>query len=187
MATLFPADYRSVHRAILTMGRRQFTCDGVLTVSARAKYHLALISPLGLVTDLEADTDGAVNVRKVTAIFREDWSRNHVARDLRCIFMPPGKLETNGRLADGRLVLRGALDRDGLTPQYLFSPDGAQLQEMEWLRAGRCVYHVNIRRHRTVTGHPNPIPSELEVDAGQYHLNLRIAELTVSPDGKVKP
>jgi len=116
---LFPARYRATQRAIVTVGGRQFTCDGLLEVSPAEGCHLAIVSSFGVVTDLRVKADGGCEVLKVTPLFREDWSRRFVARDLRRLFIPPADLQPAGRLADGRIVLQTPPDASGVTARYI--------------------------------------------------------------------
>jgi hypothetical protein len=175
----FPPCSRSVHRAILTVGRKQFTCDGVLKVSADGTCHLAVVSALGLVSEVEVNQKGDVKVLKVTPLFRESWTRQYLARDLRWLFLPPADLTARGRMPDGGLVLETGPDVEGLTGHYLFTADGERWEKLELSRQGRRVYHVSVRRYRAFPGHPAALPAEFEVDAGAYRLSLRIVELAV--------
>jgi hypothetical protein len=180
LASLFPPQYRSVQRAIITVGRKQFTCDGVLVVSPGEGHHLAVVSNLGVVTELRLNADGTCDILKVTPLFQESWSRRFVARDLRWLFVPPVNLEAAGRLADGRLALesRGATG-DATTTRYIFSPGGERWEELELLRDGCCFYRVEVRRYRAFAGCPAEVPSEFRVTSKSYRLELRVAELSV--------
>ncbi len=181
VANLFPPQYRATQRAIVTVGRRQFTCDGVLTASPVEGHHLAVVSSFGVVTDLRVKSDGACEILKVTPLLREDWSRQFVARDLRWLFAPPGPLEPAGWLADGRLVLQTRPTADGLVARYIFNLSGERLQELELVRNARSFYRVSVRRYRAFAGSATEVPCEFEVSAESYHLNLRIAELRAIP------
>jgi hypothetical protein len=179
IAGLFPPRYRATQRAIITVGRQQFTGDGVLTVAPGEGCQLAVVSSLGAVTGLRVKPDGACELLKVTPLFREDWSRRFVAEDLRRLFLPPSLLEPAGRLADGRLVLQTAADAEGLQARYVFTADGGRWQELELVRDGRSVYHASVRRYRAFAGVPGDVPGEFEVNAGSHRLELRITELSV--------
>jgi hypothetical protein len=176
---LYPAKYRAIQRAILTVGRRQFTCDGVLTASPGEGRHLALVSSLGVVTDLRVKNDGACQILKVTPLFRESWGRQFVAPDLRWLFGPTAPLEPAGLRADGRLVLQSRPAADGTVARYVFSADGGQWEALEVGRNGRWDYHCTVRRRQVVAGHPSPVPWEFEVQAATYRLHLRMAAMTV--------
>jgi len=178
----FPAVYQATQRAIITVGRRQFTCDGFLTASPAEGWHLALVSMLGLVTDVRVRNDGATEVLKVTPLFRQDWARDYVARELRWLFTPPPELEPVGRLADGRLVLFG-WERPkvvGLTePWYLCTcnADGTRWEELEVWHAGSRLFHAKVTGYRSFPGWPRAVPSEFEVDAGTHQLQIRTVAL----------
>ena len=176
-AHLYPANYRSTHRAIITTGGRQFTCDGLLSVSPADGWHLALVSSFGVVTDLRLKPDGGVELLKVTPIFREDWSRNFVARDLRRLFIPPANLQPAGELSDGRLLLQTAPEADGATVLCVFSADGSRWLELDLARNGRPYYRVVVKRYGHFPGSPE-VPVEFEVAAESYELELRVAALT---------
>jgi hypothetical protein len=181
LASLFPPRYRATQRAIITIGRKQFTCDGVLTAAPGEGHHLAVISSLGVVTDLRVDAHGACELLKVTPLFRESWSRQFVARDLRRLFVPPADLNYAGRLADGGVVLQTRADAAGVQARYVFTAAGDRWRELEISRNGRACYRLLVRRQRTFAGAPGERPCEFEIDAGRYRLELRIVELTIPP------
>ncbi len=183
---LFPPQYRSTQRAIVTAGGRQFTCDGLLQVSPADGHHLAIVSTFGVVTDLRMKADGGCELLKVTPLFREDLSRDFVARDLRWLFIAPEDLPTAGRLADGSVVLQTAPDSAGMTARYIFSADGARWQELDLMRDGNTFYRAVSKNFRKFTGVSAEIPSSFEVSAKSYRLELRIAELT-APKPEVQP
>jgi hypothetical protein len=180
VANLYPPRYRATQRAIITVGRKQFVCDGVLTVSPEQGAHLAVISTLGLVAEVRVTTNGAVEVLKVTPLFREAWSRDYVARDLLRLFVPGGDLEPAGRLPDGRLVLETRPTTNSVVTRYIFTPSGDRLQELEVSRQERRLYRASVRRYQKFAGYPFEIPSEFEVVTPNYRLELRTAELVVS-------
>ncbi len=178
LANIFPAQYRSVQRAILTVAGKQFPCDGVLEVSTNAGWHLAIVSNLGLVAGLRVNRDGSCEVLQVTPLFRESWTRQFVARDVRRLFIPPPEFVSAGRLADDRLVCT-APESDGAVARYIFSADGQQWQELEISRDGRREYHVVLRSYRTFAGTAHAVPAEMEVQAEGYQLHLRLVEFDV--------
>ena len=177
IAHLFPAQYRATQRAIITAVGKQFTCDGLLTVSPVDGYHLALVSSFGVVTDLRVKADGATELLKVTPLFREDWSRNFVARDLRWLFVPPANLQSAGQLADRRLVLQAGPDADGVSAEYIFSADGSRWQELFLARNGKTFYRAVARHYLKFPAMAAEIPNEFEVSAESYRLELRVAAL----------
>ena len=181
IARLFPPRYRATQRALITVGQKQFTCDGVLMAAPGEGWQLAVVSSLGVVTGLRVKPDGAVELLKVTPLFREDWSRRFVADDLRRLFVPPADLRPAGRLADGRLVLQTDADAGGVQARYIFTPGGERWQELELLQNRRRIYHASVRRYRTFGGVSGEVPDEFEVNAGSHRLELRITELTVPP------
>ena len=173
---LFPARYRATQRAIITARGKQFTCDGVLTVSPAEGYHLALVSSFGAVTDLRVKAD-EVALLKVTPLFRADWSRNFVARDLRELFVAPDRLQSAGRLADGRLVLRTGPGAGGAVADYVFSADGSRWEELFLANHGKTFYRAVARHYLKFAGMAAEIPDEFEVSAESYRLDLRITSL----------
>jgi hypothetical protein len=181
ITSLFPACYRATQRAIVTVGRKQFACDGALTVSPLDGYHLAVVSSLGVVADVRVNSDGACAVLKVTPLFRESWSRQFLARDLRWLFVPPAHPEPAGRLADGRLVLQTRAGSDGVTARYIFTPGGERWQELELVKNRRSFYRAFVRRYRTFAGYPVEVPCEFEVNAASYRVELRLAEFFIPP------
>jgi hypothetical protein len=179
LASLFPPQYRSVQRALITVAGKQFTCDGVLEVSTNTGWQLAIVSNLGLVAGLRVNRDGTSEVLQVTPLFRESWTRQFVARDLRRLFIPPPEFVSAGRLADGRLVCEPAPESDGAVARYVFSADGQQWQELEVSRAGRREYHAWLRGYRTFAGTTHAVPAEMEVQVESYQLHLHLVELSL--------
>lgn len=173
----FPTEYRAVQRAIVTVRGRQFTCDGLLTAGPTEGHHLALVSSFGVVTDLRVGPDRHTDLLKVTPLLREDWSRRFVARDLRCLFVPPANLKPGGSLTDGRLVLTAGFADDGTTAKYIMGDLG--WQELELERNGRTFYRATVKHRRRFTPGGPEIPDTFEVIAESYRLDLRIAALTV--------
>jgi hypothetical protein len=186
---VYPPSYRATQRAIITLRRKQFTCDAVLTTTPGDGLHLAIVSSLGVVTDLRVLPDGSCALQKVTPLFRESWSREFVARDLHMLFLMPTTLQPGGRLADGRLVLQAPVAAKGEVARYLFSPSGEQWEGVELLRDRRCLYRATVRRHQAFAGQPKPVPCEFEVQAGVYQLHLRITQLATlrAPGSESKP
>ena len=189
LTQLYPPEYRATQRAIIRVGRKQFVCDGMLTVSPQAGWHLALISTLGLVTDVRLTTNGTVQVVRVTPLFTDAWSREFVSRDLRQLFALSLEIEIGGRLPDGRFVLESRKMSQTSVRRYIFTPSGDRLQEMEIADAGRRLYHVFIKRHQRFTAFPQEVPSEFEVFTPGYTLELRTVELGVLEPvaGRVMP
>jgi len=186
LAQLYPPQYRATQRAVITIGRKQFVCDGVLTVSPQGGQHLAVISTLGLVADVRVETNGAVELVRVTPLFNETWSREFVSRDLRQLFVPNLDLEIGGRLPDERFVLESRPTLDACVSRYIFTASGDRLQEMEIARAGRRLYHVSVKRYHQFAGFRKEIPSEFEVVTPGYRLELRTAELAVFEPGAAR-
>jgi hypothetical protein len=172
----YPTSYRCVQRAVVTVGRRQFTCDGVLTLRPGEGHHLAVVSALGVVTDLRLGEDGACEIGKVTPLMREQWSRDYVARDLQVLFATPRHLAYGGRLADGSVVLEAGPDATGLLLRYAFDRDGDRWNAVEMSRNGRRCYHARVTRYRQAEGATREVPSAFEVTAETYRLSLQVAE-----------
>jgi len=181
LADLYPSHYRATQRAIISVGRKQFVCDGVLTVSPQNGAHLAVVSTLGLVAEVQVNTNHASRVLRVTPLFRPDWSREFVARDLRRLFLAPSDLDIAGRLLDGRFVLETRPALEANVVRYILSPTGEKLEEVEVARQGQRLYHALVRRYQKFAGVPAAVPAEFEVRARDYRLELRTAELVVSP------
>jgi hypothetical protein len=178
----FPPQYRGTHRAIITASGRQFVCDGFLNVSPADGCHLALVSALGLITDVRVKADGDSEILKVTPLFREEWSREHVARELRWLFTPPPSLAPVGRLSDGRLVLEGTDAAGKVQARYLCRADDGRWEELELRVGARRVFHARLGGHRLFAGLEREIPTDIELDAGTHKLHLRIVALTVMGD-----
>jgi len=183
LSRAFPPAYRATHRAVITVGKRQYVCDGSLTAGSDDGLHLALVSSLGLVAEVRLRTNGSAEVVKVTPLFRESWSRDYVLRDLRWLFAPPGELHPAGSPTDGRLALEPTAGAGGLRARYWFSSDGQRWEGLELREKGRRTYRAILGRHRRYEGWPQELPTEIRVDAGAYRLHLRVVELNVRPPG----
>jgi hypothetical protein len=181
IAHVFPTQYCSTQRAIIMAGRKQFTCDGLLTVSPGDGYHLALVSSFGTVTELRVEADGATEVLKVTPLLPEDWGRRFVARDLRWLFVPPDNLQPAGQLADGRLVLQIVPDSTGASAEYIFSAAGSRWQELDLARNGKTFYRVVVEHYLKFPATAAEIPDEFAVIAESYRLELRVAAVSTTP------
>jgi hypothetical protein len=177
----FPSAYRATHRAVITVGKRQYVCDGFLTAGSDDGLHLALVSSLGLVAEVRLRANGSAEVVKVTPLFRESWSQDHVLRDLRRLFAPPAELLPAGSLANGQLALEPTATANGLRARYLFSADGQRWEELELWEKGRRTYRAILGPHRRYEGWPQDLPTEIRVDAGNYRLHLRVVELKIGP------
>jgi hypothetical protein len=177
LSEVFPPAYQATQRAIITIGRRQFVCDGFLTVSPAEGAHLALISTLGLVTDVRAKSNGSLEVQKVTPLFREDWAREYVARELGWLFTSPPDLAPAGRLSDGRLLVEAKGRADALEARYVCSADGSRWEELEVRRGSQSLFHAKVSAYRSFPGLARPVPAEIEVDAVNHHLDLRIVAI----------
>ena len=181
---LFPAEYRATQRAIVTAGGKQFTCDGLLEASPAKGWHLAIVSSFGVVTDLRVKADGDCELLKVTPLFREDWSRRFVARDLRWLFVAPANLKPVGQRADGASVLQTAPDSSGVTARYIFSADGTRWRELDLMRDGKTFYRATPNNFRKYPDVSDEIPGGFDVSAEAYRLELRITGLTVTKEAQ---
>ena len=137
------------------------------------------MSNLGLVAGLRVNPDGSCEVLQVTPLFRESWTRQFVARDVRRLFISPPEFVSAGRLTDGRLVCETVPESDGTVARYVFSADGQQWQELEISRGGRSEYHALLRGYRTFAGTAHAIPADVKVQPESYQLHLRLVELDV--------
>lgn len=182
----FPPVYRATQRAIITVRKRQFVCDGLLSVSPIGGWHLALISTLGLVTDVRVNGDGSSEVLKVTPLLPEAWAREYVTLELRWLFKPPPPLAAAGRLNDQRLLLEAESLIDGVKARYVCSRDGRRWEQFEAWKGHRLLFHAKLADYRVFDGCSRALPAEIEVDAGTHRLNLRTAEvnLAVPPAAK---
>ena len=176
----FPPAYRATQRAIITVRQRQFVCDGLLTVSPAEGWHLALVSTLGLVTDVRVRSDGACEVMKVTPLFREEWARDYVAQELRWLFRPPAELRSAGCLSDGRLVLESSGGAEGWIARYLCSADGSRWEELEVQVGARRLLHAKVSGYRAVAGWQHAVPMEIDVTTDTHELHVRVAALNVA-------
>jgi catechol 2,3-dioxygenase-like lactoylglutathione lyase family enzyme len=176
----FPAVYQATQRAIITVGRQQFVCDGFLRVSPAEGWHLALVSLLGLVTEVRVRNDGTTEVLKVTPLFRQDWARDYVAPELRWLFTPPPELAPAGRLGDGRLALEAESRAGGEKARYVCSADGSHWEEIEVWNGPRRLFHAKVSGYRSFPGWPRAVPAEIEVDAGAHQLQVRTVAIAAA-------
>lgn len=174
----FPSSYRATERAVITVGSRQFTCDGLLKVSPKEGHHLAIVSALGVALDVRLTTNRIGEVNKVTPLFRDTWARQFVLRDLKWLFTPPESLASAGRRSDGAFVLETPKASDSEFARYVFTPDGGRWQELQLCRKNEVVYQATIRYRSKPDGSPIPWPAEFDVNAGDYRLELQVSELT---------
>ena len=137
------------------------------------------MSNLGLVAGMRVSRDGSCEVLQVTPLFREAWTRQFVARDVRRLFLPPPEFVSAGRLADGGLVCETAPETDGAVARYIFSADGQQWQELEVSRGERQEYRLALHGYRVFPGTTHAVPAEMEMQAENYQLRLRRVELDV--------
>jgi hypothetical protein len=128
---------------------------------------------------LRVNRDNSCEVLQVTPLFREAWTRQFVARDVRRLFLPPPEFVSAGRLADGRLVCETAPESDGAVARYIFSADGQQWQELDVWRGDRREYHAVLHSYRNFAGTAHEAPTEIEVQAEGYQLHLRLVELNL--------
>jgi len=177
IAHVFPDRYSAVQRAVISVAGRQFTCDSVLKTAPEQGCHLAIVSSFGTVTDLRVQTNGNVELLKVTPLFRADWSRHYVARDLRWLFLPPEQLESAGRLPDGRPVWQTAPDASGISAEYIFSADGSHWEQLDLLMNGKTFYRARIKHYLTFPGMTSDIPDIFEVKAEHYQMELHIVQM----------
>jgi len=76
LSELYPAHYKAIQRAVITVSGKQFVCDGVLDVSPKTGWRLGIVSALGLVSEVQITPAGAVELLRITPLMREDWSCN---------------------------------------------------------------------------------------------------------------
>ncbi len=180
MSSMYPPAYRAVQRAIIDVKGREFTCDAVLRAVPGEGHRLALVSRLGVVTEVRLPENGRAEAMKVTPLFRREWAEAYVARDLEALFVPPSTLTPAGTLSDGSLVLvaRAAAGGD---VRYVFSADGGTWKSVEAVRDGKAVFRAKALGWRRFEGHSSAMPGGFEVEAGAYRMNLRTVTLSVTP------
>ena len=164
LTNIFPAQYRSVQRAILTVAGKQFTCDGVLEVSTNAGWHLAIVSNLGLVAGLRVNRDGSCEVSRQRPCSAKPGPGNSWRGTCAgCSFrrrslFPPGDWLTAGwfakpcRIPMGRWRARLQRQRPAMAGT-------------ERVARGRRVYHAVLRGYRAFAGTARDVPAEIEVQA----------------------
>lgn len=178
LAGLYPRGCRLMHRAVLTVAGRPYPCDGYLEISAAGELRLAVLTPMGVLTQVQVASNGTVRILSTASAFRESWSRDRLARDIRLLFAPDPSALQAGRLPDGRPVL-GARRPDGSHVRYIFSRDGATWQELDIVRGSRRVYRAVCGSPARFDGHAREVPTEIRVEADGYLLDLRLCELKV--------
>jgi hypothetical protein len=175
---MWPPDYRAVQRAVITVGRKQYVTDGVLTCEPGKGLHLAVVSPLGLVTEVACRAGGAGEVLRVTPLFPERWARGYVARDLTWLFQRVRDPILRAQLVDGRTVLE--TQGVGTRRRYVLGDDESRIEELEVVAGDRLVYRARFSRWREVANWPVPLPSAIQVDAGTYRLDLQVVQMAVA-------
>lgn len=178
LAALYPRGCRLMHRAVLTVAGRPYPCDGYLEISAAGDLRLAILTPMGVLTQVQVASNGAVRVVSAGSGFREAWSRGRLARDLRLLFAPDSAALRAGRHPDGRPVLE-ARQPDGSRVRYLFDRDAARWRDLEIVRGSRTVYRAACGGFARFDGHDREVPTEIRVEAEGYRLDLRLCELKV--------
>ena len=139
-----PRPARVVQRGVVTAAGRQFSCDGLAQLAADGGLRLALLTPMGVITELRIAPDGMAEIIKAAPTFRESWAREHVAATAQLLF--PRQIDV--------LTARGATLSDGART-YRFSADGGQ-----WLGAEAD----GVVATRTATGwHVKSASFELEL------------------------
>jgi hypothetical protein len=174
----WPADFRAVQRVILTVGRRQYVADGVLTATPADGLHLAVVSPLGLVTEVACSSDGRAHVLRTTPLMSEDWARDYVARDLARLFVLPANPLPAGQLADGQVALETPVAH-GVVRYLVHAPNG-RVEAVEEVQNGRRTYRARFREARVFAPWPRPLPTVIEVDAGSYQLWIRMVRISLN-------
>jgi hypothetical protein len=177
---VFPAQYRATHRAIITLRKREFVCDGFLAVSPSEGCHLALVSTLGLVTEVRAGVAGSNEVLKVTPLFPAEWSHEYLAPEVRWLFAPPPALVPAGHLDNGELVLEARDGTGNVLARYVCSPDGRRWEELEFKAGPQRLCHARLRGYRLFAGWGREVPAEIELEAGTHQLSVRLVELKVA-------
>ncbi len=177
---LWPASYQATQRAVVTVRRRQYVLDGVLKASPAEGLHLALISSLGLVTDLRRTPDGRTEILKTTALFPEAWARDYVGSTLDCLFAPPDQdsLIEAGHLATGQRVL--VTTRGVRQIRYHYSATHEQIEALEVLEKGRLVASARFEDFQQTEGSHTKVPSRISIDTRRYQILLRNVRFRIS-------
>lgn len=183
----WPRDGRAVQRVILSVGRRQYVMDGLLTASPDAGLRLAVVSPLGLVTEVACSPAGVADVLRTTPLLDERRAHEYVARDLAWLLGPAPENLQVGVLTDGRHVLETS--GSGVRRRYVLAADTPQLQELEVIEGDRRIYHARFQRWQTFPPLPTPLPTLIDVDAGHYRLSVRTVQVSLpsTPAGRAQP
>ena len=176
LSSMYPRGCRLMHRAVLTVAGRPYPCDGYLEIAPSGTLRLAVLTPMGVLTQVEVASNGAARVLSASSGFRESWSGGPLARDLRLLFAADPAALRDGRLPDGRPVLE-ARQPDGSCIRHVFDRDAARWQGVEIRRGSRTVYRAVCGAHARFDGHDREVPAEIRVEADGYRLDLRLCEL----------
>jgi hypothetical protein len=128
-----PRPARLVQRGIVNAAGRQFSCDGLVQVAADGSLRMALLTPMGVITELRVSPDGQTEILKTAPSFRESWARGHVAATARLLF--PADIESLSQRDGATLAGDGRI--------FFFNEDGTQ-----WIGAESA----GLRAMRTATG-----------------------------------
>ena len=183
LPALYPAHARMTHRAVLTVGSRQFALDGYVAKSGDS-LRLVARGAVGLVAEVKWTRADGPEVIRTGAFFRSRWSRDFMARDLALLFASPAGELAAGALADGSIVLRQNGPVAGGQLNYIFSQNGDMLRGIRVRQPGRPDLEVECVRYRSFEGYPRPVPSEFVVRSDNYMLHLSVVDLAVVTDTK---
>ncbi len=183
LTSSFPSNMRVMHRVIMTIAGRQFALDGHLTFEPDSSMKLLVLGPMGVLADLTATPEGAVNVRRHNPRFRKRWVEKFIARDLRVLFSAPteGEVLRASILEDGTPFLERELPEQKQTCRYFFDPKGETWTGLAIYRRGHRQYHAECLQIKTFPGQKRAFPSVISVSAKRYQLNIRVVQLSALP------
>jgi hypothetical protein len=167
-----------VHRVVMTAGGRQFVMDGHLAVRADGSMRLVAMGQLGVIAEVSISAEGEIDVGQTHRRFPKRWARRYIARDMRLLFgTPPYDALRAGRLSGGVPVLETVSPGGAGTTRYSFSRPDNRWLAVETCGRGRQRCRATCSNWKTFAGWDAELPSEFAVDAGQYSLNITIADV----------
>ena len=133
----FPTNAFMTHRAIFTVRGKQFALTGYLALSETGGIRLIISQSLGqTMADLLIKPDGTVHVMQASPMFKPEWIRKYVAKDLECLFGKHPSKKCPVQMIDAnhfvikhfwyKVDLRIVESRVGPQPESLFDPTKAQ-------------------------------------------------------------
>ena len=168
----FPPAYEATQRVILTVKGKQYAYNAWLKAEADGSRRLVLYGPLGLMTELRMRPDAAVEVVRMTPLFRESWVREFVARDLRSLFSLPEAASWLGTGTDGGVILGQTDPADGSLRRFQLDAADGHWKSVEWVSGEKCLWRAEILNWKSFPGFAAPIPAEFSLQSLHYSLHL---------------